>query len=388
MLGICCSVLLMDANCSAASHACSKKSSTYKTPCAHAAAAGGRRGPVAGGARGGLASIQFDSGIGSDTFKLLSDGHSGTFLEESDYTPCYLKGTLIRTAGGDRRVETLHIGDLVATADGGLLPIKWIGRRSYRDWPAVGNADAQPVLFKAGSLADGIPARDLYVSPEHAMFIDGVLVPAHLLVNGASIVKTSGLDDIQYFHLEFDRHVVIFAEDAPAESFVDDDSRDAFHNADEYRALYPDEPRRRFVEYCAPRVEDGYALDALRRALATRGTRLLPTAKAERAPVQQGYLDRATRTVVDGWAIAPDGEPVMVAIVVNGAVVGQTFADCYREDLKKAGIGGGYCSFHFVLPQPLSPELGHRIEVRRVSDWTLLHGGPVMLASVMMRAAA
>jgi hypothetical protein len=89
---------------------------------------------------------------------------------------------------------------------------------------------------------------------------------------------------------------VIFAEGARAESFVDDDSRMLFHNAAEYRALYPGEPARRFVEYCAPRVEDGYALEALRRALAARAARLLPTAKVARTRVQQGYVDRATRT--------------------------------------------------------------------------------------------
>jgi hypothetical protein len=196
------------------------------------------------------------------------------------------------------------------------------------------------------------------------------------------------MEQIDYFHLELERHAVIFAEGAAAESFADDDSRDAFHNAGEYRALYPGEARRRFVEYCAPRAEDGYRLDAMRRALATRGARLLPTAKAARTPVQQGYLDRATRTMVEGWAVAPGGEPVMVAVVVNGAVVGQTFADSYRDDLKKTGIGDGHCSFHFVLPQPLSPELSHRIEVRRASDWTLLHGGPVTLGPAAMKVAA
>jgi hypothetical protein len=335
----------------------------------------------------GNVTIQFDGSVTGDFFHLIDDGNNGTFVED-DETPCFCRGTRIRTPKGETAIEALRIGDLVTVAGGPALPVKWIGRRSYRDWLAIGNLDVQPVLFKAGSLADRVPSRDLLVSPEHAMLLDGMLMPARHLINGITILKLEDMERIDYFHLELERHAVIFAEGAAAESFADDDSRDAFHNADEYRALYPGEPRRRLVEYCAPRVEDGYALDALRRALATRGTRLLPNARAARAPVQQGYLDRATRTVVDGWAIAPDGEPVMVAIVVNGAVVGQTFADGYREDLKRAGIGGGYCSFHFVLPQALSPEVSHRIEVRRVSDWTLLHGGPVTLAPITMRAAA
>jgi hypothetical protein len=229
-----------------------------------------------------LGTIQFDDSVTGDFFHLLSDGNNGTFVED-DETPCFCRGTHIRTPKGEAAIETLRIGDLVTVADGTALPVKWIGRRSYREWLAVGNPNVQPILFKVGSLADGVPARDLLVSPEHAMLLDGMLIPARHLVNGISILKLENMEKIDYFHLELERHAPIFAEGAAAESFADDDSRSAFHNADEYRALYPGEPRRRSVEYCAPRVEDGYELDALRRALADRAPRLLSTAKAARA---------------------------------------------------------------------------------------------------------
>jgi autotransporter-associated beta strand protein len=238
-----------------------------------------------------------------DFFHLASDGHGGTSITENT-TPCYCRGTLIRTADGDRAIESLGIGDLVTTTAGTALPLKWVGRRSYSDWLAVGNEDIQPILFKAGSIADGIPARDLYVSPEHAMLLDGMLVPAHCLVNGVSIVKMSGLDEVDYFHLEFDRHVVIFAEDAMAESFVDDESRMLFHNADEYRRLYPGERRHVYAEYCAPRVEDGIELDALRRSLAMRAP---PGAAA--ASLRSGPSVTPTRLPQD--AVLPAGPPSM-----------------------------------------------------------------------------
>src|SRR6202012_4719209 len=113
-----------------------------------------------------------------------------------------------------------------------------------------------------------------YVSPEHAMFIDGMLIPAGCLVNGVSILKVAGIEEVEYFHLEFDRHVVIFAEGAPAESFVDDQSRMLFHNEEEYRLLYPNERRAAHAEFCAPRVEDGPKLYSLHRALAARAAHL------------------------------------------------------------------------------------------------------------------
>jgi len=81
-------------------------------------------------------------------------------------------------------------------------------------------------------LGAGLPSpRDLWVSPEHALWIDGALVPASLLVNGETIIEAGAADDLSYLHLEFDGHAVIFAEGTPAESFVDDDSGGRFDNA-------------------------------------------------------------------------------------------------------------------------------------------------------------
>jgi len=318
---------------------------------------------------GATYTIPFAGNFTGDFFHLADDGNGGTLVTE-DTTPCFCRGTLIRTPGGDRPVESLRIGDRVATQGGAALPLKWIGRRSYRDWLAVGNADAQPILFKAGSIADGVPARDLYVSPEHAMFIDGVLVPARHLVNGRSIVKCEGVEEIDYFHLEFDRHVVILAEDAPTESFVDDDSRMLFHNADEYRRLYPDEPRRD-AEFCAPRVEDGPALDTLHQALATRAPHLR-TGGAAAPWGRRGKVELATPRLIAGWAYSgADAGPVPLAVLVNGAVIGRMIADRYRPDLKAAGIGDGCHGFRFTLPRELGAG-DHRIEVRREVDWSVV----------------
>src|SRR5258708_31811914 len=69
--------------------------------------------------------------------------------------------------------------------------------------------------------------------------------------------------------MELDSHDVIVAEGAPSESFIDDDSRGMFHNAHEYDTLYTDEVRRP-ARYCAPRLDDGYEVEAVRRAIAQR----------------------------------------------------------------------------------------------------------------------
>jgi hypothetical protein len=128
-------------------------------------------------------------------------------------------------------VEHLQIGDEVVLVRGGMASIRWIGRRSYAGRFLAANPNVRPIRFRAGSLGDGVPRRDLLVSPKHAMFLDGVLVPANCLVNGVTVVVDHISEQAKYFHVELDTHDVLLAEGAPSESFVDDDSRGMFHNA-------------------------------------------------------------------------------------------------------------------------------------------------------------
>ncbi len=191
-------------------------------------------------------------------------GANTTSLLVTDATPCYCPGTLILTANGETPVEDLRIGDNVITASGQHQPIKWLGNRSYAGRFLAANPNVQPIRFRAGSLGSGLPRRDLLVSPDHAMFLDGVLIPARCLVNGSTIVRDR-VERVDYFHVELDSHDVLLAEGAPSESFMDDNSRGMFHNAAEYAALYPDALAP--SGFCASRVESGRQLEAIRQRL-------------------------------------------------------------------------------------------------------------------------
>ncbi|MBF0859143.1 hypothetical protein HKD24_07925 [Gluconobacter sp. LMG 31484] len=194
---------------------------------------------------------------------------AGNYLEMGFGTPCYCPGTLIATPGGERPVEDLKIGDPILTATGKVRPVHWIGRRAYDPLFAYGNRDILPVLIQAGALAEGLPQRDLVISPLHAMFIDGFLIPALHLVNGISIIQIKRPETIRYVHVELESHDLLLAEGAPSESFLDDGSRGMFHNADEYQILYPDQTQRP-PQYCAPRLEGGAELAVIHHRLRTR----------------------------------------------------------------------------------------------------------------------
>ena len=176
---------------------------------------------------------------------------------------CYTLGTLIQTPQGEREAGSLQIGDLVTTLDGQAEPIRWIGRRAYAGRFLARQPHLLPIRIRAGALGGRLPRRDLLVSPCHAMYLDGVLVPASCLFNGLSITQERACERVDYVHIELAEHDVIFAEGAPSETFLDDGSRNAFHNAADYEQLYP-EMRPPTDKSYAPRVEDGFILEAIR----------------------------------------------------------------------------------------------------------------------------
>jgi probable HAF family extracellular repeat protein len=188
---------------------------------------------------------------------------------------CYCAGTLIATEHSEMTVEDLKIGDRLVTRSGALRPIKWIGRRSYGGRFIAGNKDILPVCIKAGALADNVPRRDLWISPHHAMFIDGLLIEARHLVTGTSIVQAERADKISYFHIELETHDVIVAEGALSETYLDEDNRGMFQNAHEYETLFSSVPALA-AQYCAPRADDGYELEAVRRRIARRAASSAP----------------------------------------------------------------------------------------------------------------
>lgn len=152
---------------------------------------------------------------------------------------CFAAGTKIATPEGERAVETLQRGDLVQTLGGRAMPVTWLGRQTV----STRFANPQrvlPIRIRAGALGDNVPCRDLLVSPDHALLVDDVLIQAAALVNGTSIERETNVPEtFVYYHVEVDDHSLIFAENTPAETFVDNVDRLHFDNWAEHEAFYP-----------------------------------------------------------------------------------------------------------------------------------------------------
>jgi hypothetical protein len=121
---------------------------------------------------------------------------------------------------------------LVQTAKG-PLPVRWLGRSDI-SIRFTDQLRSLPIRITAGALGGGLPRRDLLLSPDHAIFLDGILVQAGALVNGASIRREYDVPEcFSYYHVELASHELLLAEGVAAESFVDNVDRMHFANWDE-----------------------------------------------------------------------------------------------------------------------------------------------------------
>ncbi|RIA46327.1 Hint domain-containing protein [Hephaestia caeni] len=179
---------------------------------------------------------------------------------------CFAEGTLIATASGKVAVETLSVGDPVLTASGEERLVKWIGRTVARPARHRRPHEVNPVCVRAHAFGPSLPERDLRLSPGHAVYVEGVLVPVVHLVNGATIVQED-VEQIRYYHVELDAHDVLLAEGLPCESYLNDGNRFSALNASEFTELYGRIDPVSWDDACAPLVADGPQLAAIRQRL-------------------------------------------------------------------------------------------------------------------------
>ena len=172
---------------------------------------------------------------GSDqTVSFTVTGTSGAQTDEDTVTIniliCVARGTMIATPDGDVAVEALGPDDPVLTADGRVVPVRWIGSRRIGKDELDREPSLRPIRIRTGALGPGRPSRELRVSPQHRVALDDwrselffgepfVLAPAKGLLNDGSVSVDRDCEEVEYFHILFDRHEIILTEGLPTESF-------------------------------------------------------------------------------------------------------------------------------------------------------------------------
>jgi serralysin len=212
--------------------------------------------------------------LGGGAADTLTDIQTLQFSDGSE-PACYLRGTRIRTERGEVAVEDLRPQeDWAITASGHAARVVWVGwrrvdlRRHPRPW------DVMPVRIRAGAFGPDQPVRDLLLSPDHAVFVAGALIPVRYLINGATIAQEPRAV-AHWFHVELDWHDVLLAEGLAAESYLDTGNRGAFANGGPAVHMHPDFALRIWqAQACAPLLCGGAGLEAVRALLLDRAASL------------------------------------------------------------------------------------------------------------------
>jgi len=293
---------------------------------------GGGGGGGSGGGGGGGSVV--DGNAISSSQKAAT--HGGNGLVTIAAAPCYGRGARIAAERGEVAVEDLRIGDRVVTASGSLRPVVWIGHRRLCILRHPAPRDVWPVCVAAGAFGEGLPRRDLWLSPGHNVADDGALMPISALINGVSVAQVER-DEVEYWHVELDAHDIMLAEGLPAESYLDCGNRTGFANGGAFVEAHPDFKPRHWAATCLPLVKQGPQV-------VTTKARLLARL------AEQGYginQEADAHIVVDGLRVEP--------IRLTDTRLGFVLPACGREIALRSNV---FVPAHTVAESSDARELG------------------------------
>lgn len=226
-----------------------------------------------------LTDATFDAGADTSLLSGYDAATGNAFIQVA----CFASGTLIETTTGEVPVEALTKGTRLRTVLGGTEePIIWLGHRHVNCVAHPEPRKVWPVRVSSGAFGADLPKRDLWLSPDHAVFINDVLIPVIRLVNGTSI-RQIPVPEVTYWHVELRRHDVIRAEGLPAESYLATGDRSNFENGGGPVRLFPDFNARMWeAQGCAELVQVGPKLLAVRKMLARLAEQAANTTGAPR----------------------------------------------------------------------------------------------------------
>jgi hypothetical protein len=154
--------------------------------------------------------------------------------------------------------------------------ITWSGHRRVDCVRHADPASILPIRIATGAFAPGQPARDLLLSPDHAVYFDGVLIPIKYLLNGDTVDRVP-VREVSYFHIELEQHDIVLADGLPVESYLETGSRTAFANGGGAIQLHPnfasadDQTSLRWeADGCAPLIVSGPQIERARRIIRRR----------------------------------------------------------------------------------------------------------------------
>jgi hypothetical protein len=337
----------------------------------------------------------------------IAFGSNGLALTQSNFTingdsidytgattVCFASGTRIRTLRGDVPVENLQVGDLTLTASGDLRPIRWLGHRRVdcRRHPRA--REILPIRVAAHAFAPNRPARDLYLSPAHAICVEIVgeaLIPVSALHNGATIQQVD-VNEVTYWHVELGSHDILLAENLPTESYLEAGNRAFFAESGLVQlGAVPEVEARASLIFCRPFHEAGALVEAVRLQLIVRARSLGWTLDQDRLadlhlvvdgrrvdPILQGRRARfnLSRGAQEVWLASATTRPVDVGRGADARMLGVCVASISVE-------AGSAPAREIPLDDPTLGVGFHAVERRGERNWRWTRGRALLPAALL-----
>lgn len=182
-----------------------------------------------GTANGGTVDYSNNSAFAAGQGIVFTGATRDVFTTDSTGVVCFARGTMIETLSGQIAIEDLQAGDMVRTMDRGYRPLCWIGGRKLDIVDLTQHPALCPIRIAAGALGNGLPVKDLLVSPQHRVLVRSdvakrmfdeqeVLVAANKLLTIDGIDIVTDTTEVEYFHMLFDQHEIVFSNGAATES--------------------------------------------------------------------------------------------------------------------------------------------------------------------------
>ncbi|WP_336947137.1 Hint domain-containing protein [Asaia sp. HN010] len=327
--------------------------------------------------------------IPGNPFGLSTSSRSHTLAKGESWSlggiVCFLAGALIRTPNGAMPVERLKAGDEVCVWN----PEKQKTEIRTLTWSGVGKAAVNsaasddlagwPIRICKDAIKQGVPSRDLLITSDHCLFIQGVFVPARMLVNGLSIIYDKTIRQFDFYHLESADHAVIWANDLMTESYLDTGNRSGFEPAGKVVSLGKG-PFNWARDSAAPlvterkRVEPIFSRLALRAqdmGLSTRSpTRCLSKDPELHLRTEDGQIIRAVRTRNARSIFMIPPEVTMLKICSRTSRPFDTFGP-FVDDRRSLGVLLGEITFFETRNTRV---LDQHLQMSDLAGWADLEG--------------
>ncbi|WP_086632077.1 Hint domain-containing protein [Commensalibacter intestini] len=212
-----------------------------------------------------------------------SEGYNLNYNADGDlyFEVCFLAGSMIKTPKGEVAVEDLRIGDKILTFNWQqnkeeIQSVRWVGNKAATVNPTRHDDEAgYPVRILKDAIAEGVPSKDLLITPEHCLFFDGKFTPARMLVNGYSIYYDYSITNYTYYHIETESHAVIWANGMLTESYLDTGNQTQFKQHGEFAILTrPTKPKTWEQDAAAPLMVDRSYVEPIHHTLQQRAIKM------------------------------------------------------------------------------------------------------------------